>query len=70
MKKTAVLGVVGSGRINQCVQCRSRGVADGEACGGFGPGCFLPRADRPAGAGAEERVEFRPAKLKPGKGPR
>jgi hypothetical protein len=67
MKKTAVVGVVGSGRINQCVECRAQGVADGESCGGFGPGCFLPKAAQGAPAPAEERVAFRPEKLKPKK---
>lgn len=66
MKKTAVVGVVGSGRINQCMECRAQGVADGESCGGFGPGCFLPKAAQGAPA-AEERVAFRPEKLKPKK---
>lgn len=67
MKKTAVVGVVGSGRISQCVECRDHGVADGVRCGGFGPGCFLPHAQRPAGAGttSEDRVEFHPEALKP-----
>ena len=67
MKKTAVVGVVGSGRINQCMECRAQGVADGEGCGGFGPGCFLPKAEQGAQA-PEERVAFRPEKLKPKKG--
>ena len=68
MRKTAVVGVVGSGRISQCLECRAQGVADGVQCDGFGPGCFLPHAQRPAGAGqSTERVEFHPEKLKPEK---
>ena len=68
MRKTAVVGVIGSGRISQCVECRDQGVADGVQCGGFGPGCFLPHAQRPAGTGTSaERVEFHPEKLKPEK---
>ena len=66
MKNTAVVGVVGSGRISQCLECRAQGVADGVRCDGFGPGCFLPHAQRPAGASAE-RVAFHPEKLKPEK---
>ena len=65
MRKTAVVGVVGSGRISQCLECRARGVADGVQCDGFGPGCFLPHAQRPAGTGSSaERVAFRPEILK------
>ena len=68
MNKTAVTGVVGSGRISQCLECRAQGVADGVRCDGFGPGCFLPHAQRPAGTGTSaERVEFHPEKLKPEK---
>ena len=64
MKKTAVAGVIGSGRISQCVECRALGVADGVQCNGFGPGCFLPHARRPAGAGSsDERVAFHPELL-------
>ena len=41
MFKTAVLGVIGSPRIRECVECAELG---GERCSGFGAGCFLPRA--------------------------
>ncbi len=67
MKKTAVTGVVGSGRISQCLECRAQGVADGVRCDGFGPGCFLPHAQRPAAVEGAERVQFHPEKLKPEK---
>jgi hypothetical protein len=44
MLETAVLGVIGSGRIGQCQDCHA--AAGGSfSCGGFGPGCFLPRGE-------------------------
>lgn len=64
MKNTAVVGVVGSGRINQCLECHARGVADGVRCDGFGPGCFLPRAAQPAAGPSAEFAGFRPDRLK------
>ena len=68
MNETAVVGVVGSGRINQCQECRARGVADGVHCEGFGPGCFLPHAAQAAHAEPlADFVGFRPEALKPEK---
>jgi hypothetical protein len=69
MFKTAMLGVVGSPRIRECIECAELG---GERCGGFGAGCFLPRAASGgradaaaqrhalAEAGGEARVEDTP----------
>ena len=66
MFKTAVVGVIGSPRIRECIECSELG---GERCAGFGVGCFLPRAtsagradSTPQGhalaeAGDEARVE-------------
>jgi hypothetical protein len=42
MRETAILGVIGSGRIRQCIDCRAAAGAQSAACNGFGPGCFLP----------------------------
>jgi len=47
MFETAVLGVIGSGRIRQCVECQAAS-RDGFDCTGFGAGCFLPRREAPA----------------------
>ena len=47
MFETTVLGVIGSGRIRQCVECQAAS-RDGFACNGFGAGCFLPRREAPA----------------------
>lgn len=44
MLETAVLGVIGSGRIGRCLDCHA--AAGGRfSCAGFGPGCFLPRRE-------------------------
>ena len=49
MFTTAVLGVIGSPRIRECIECAELG---GERCAGFGVGCFLPRAPSAGRAGA------------------
>ena len=59
MFKTAVLGVIGSPRIRECIECTETG---SKPCRGFGAGCFLPRAaesgrDGDAAAAGHARAE-------------
>jgi hypothetical protein len=44
LRDWAALGVVGSGRSRQCMDCRAHGPNE-VACTGFGAGCFLPHAN-------------------------
>ncbi|HET6264853.1 MAG TPA: hypothetical protein VFD95_08340 [Usitatibacter sp.] len=55
MRETAVIGVIGSSSIRKCMECQAAAGGEGFTCTGFGVGCFLPRAAKPAAN--EERLE-------------
>lgn len=48
MRETAVIGFIGSSAIRKCIECQAAAGQEGFACTGFGVGCFLPRAAKPA----------------------
>jgi hypothetical protein len=45
MFETAVIGLIGPGRISDCMSCHAAAGREGFACTGFGAGCFLPRRE-------------------------
>lgn len=57
MRQTAILGVIGSNAIRKCMECQAAAGAEGFTCTGFGVGCFLPRAVRPAANESDSDLE-------------
>ncbi len=63
--ESAAIGVVGAGSIRQCIHCRDAAGPEEMHCHGFGPGCFLPPAQRVAvSADPEPFTGFRTEALK------
>ena len=48
MREAAVIGFIGSSAIRKCIECQAAAGAQGFTCSGFGVGCFMPRAAKPA----------------------
>ena len=48
MRAAALMGIVSFGTIRKCLECQAAAAGEGFTCTGFGAGCFLPHAAKPA----------------------
>ncbi|HEX4764134.1 MAG TPA: hypothetical protein VFU92_07345 [Usitatibacter sp.] len=60
----AAFGPIGRAGARRCIECRAARPA-WEKCDGFGPACFLPRAEEPPREG-EDKVTFSSSRRPPG----
>jgi len=60
----AAFGPIGEAGARHCIECRAARESS-ERCEGFGPGCFLPRAEE-GGREDDDKVTFSSIRRPPG----